>query len=494
MKKTKSAAVLGLSLACGMAAFAGQPASAAALQTSPDPAGTFATLSTTGPIDPGNAFFQSLGTNGRTCGTCHVPGNAFGLSAANAAARFSQTRGQDPLFAPVDGANCPTAQRGDAAAHSLIIGNGLIRIALPVPANDEFTNSVVHDPYGCALTLDPGTGQLMVSVYRRPLPATNLGFLSAVMIDGRETIAPLNDSSTFSANLVTDLTQQALDATTGHAQAAQPPTAQQLAQMVGFELGLFSAQSRDWIAGSLSNAGAQGGPTPLSNQPYYPGINDSLGGDPTGAAFDPAAMTVFTAWSNLPVAGTPLGAIRNAARQAIAAGEQIFDSAPLMITDVRGLNDNPALGSPTTIIGHCTTCHDAPNVGDHSVSLPIDIGTSHAPIAGLESDPNIAAALAALSVPDLPVYLISGCPDPSNPGQLATLYTSDPGRALITGKCSDVGRIKGLILRGLAARAPYFHNGAAATLPQVVSFYNKRFQMGLTAVQQLELAAFLASL
>lgn len=53
-------------------------------------------------------------------------------------------------------------------------------------------------------------------------------------------------------------------------------------------------------------------------------------------------------------------------------------------------------------------------------------------------------------------------------------------RALITGKCGDVGRIKGPILRGLAARAPYFHNGAGASLAQVVAFYNRRFEMGLT--------------
>jgi cytochrome c peroxidase len=73
-------------------------------------------------------------------------------------------------------------------------------------------------------------------------------------------------------------------------------------------------------------------------------------------------------------------------------------------------------------------------------------------------------------------------------------YTSDPGRALISGKCADLGRIKGPILRGLAARAPYFHNGAAATLTEVVEFYNQRFQMGLTDQEKADLVAFLKSL
>ena len=93
----------------------------------------------------------------------------------------------------------------------------------------------MQDPYGCALTTNP-QGQQIVSVYRRPLPTTNLGFLSAVMFDGRESLLyPLNSEPTFAANLNTDLTQQATDATLIHAQATQPPTATQLSQIVGFE-------------------------------------------------------------------------------------------------------------------------------------------------------------------------------------------------------------------------------------------------------------------
>ena len=57
-----------------------------------------------------------------------------------------------------------------------------------------------------------------------------------------------------------------------------------------------------------------------------------------------------------------------------------------------------------------------------------------------------------------------------------------------------MNRLKGPILRGLAGRAPYFHNGAAATLMQAVNFYNQRFQMSLTAEQKTDLVAFLNSL
>ncbi|MDE2052026.1 MAG: hypothetical protein KGJ72_13520, partial [Gammaproteobacteria bacterium] len=194
------------------------------------------------------------------------------------------------------------------------------------------------------------------------------------------------------------------------------------------------------------------------------------------------------------VAATPEEGRREAARRAIAAGERIVDTAPLIITGVRGLNDNPTLGKPAAIAAHCSTCHDSPDVGDHSLPVPLDIGTSHSTLPGTESDSSITAALAELDMPNLPIYLISGCPDSSDPSRPAPFYTSDPGRALITGKCSDLNRIKGPVLRGLAARAPYFHNGAAADLPQVVSFYDKRFQMHLTPEQKSDLAAFLAAL
>ena len=463
---------------------AGQPP-VPELQAFFDATGVTATLDVNGP-QPQGAFFQSLGTNGRSCATCHVASQAMGLSAAAAQFRFLMTAGQDPLFAPVDGANCPNARRNAPGAHSLMLQRGLLRVSLQLPAGAQYTLSVVHDPYGCALTPDPNGGLPFVSVYRRPLPAANLSFLSTVMFDGRETKAPLNADPTFMTNLIADLSQQATDATNGHAQAATPPTAAQVADIVGFELGLFSGQVYDARAGWLAADGATGGVLRLANQEYYPGMNDVLGADPTGAAFNPAAMTLFSAWS------ADSGA--SAARQAIAAGEALFDNAPLQITNVRGLNDNAALGKPASIAGTCTSCHDTPNTGNHSLPLPLDIGTSHTTLAGGEPDPSIAAGLAALSMPDLPVYLISGCPDPFGSGAPASFYTSDPGKALITGQCSDFNRGKGPILRGLAARAPYFHNGAAANLEELVNFYNQRFQMRLTAGQKHDLVAFLNSL
>jgi cytochrome c peroxidase len=74
------------------------------------------------------------------------------------------------------------------------------------------------------------------------------------------------------------------------------------------------------------------------------------------------------------------------------------------------------------------------------------------------------------------------------------IQTMDPGRALITGKWADIGKTKGPVLRGLPARAPYFHNGSAATLLDAVNFYETRFALGLTPSEKEDLVAFLSVL
>jgi cytochrome c peroxidase len=159
----------------------------------------------------------------------------------------------------------------------------------------------------------------------------------------------------------------------------------------------------------------------------------------------------------------------------VARGQVLFNTLPITITGVAGLNDLPGL---STVNGTCTTCHDSPNAGDHSVSQPLNIG-----IADYPGHPG-------LDISGLPVYTIQ-CNTTSPP---TSVRTTDPGRAMISGKCADIGKTKGPILRGLAARAPYFHNGSGTTLKDVVNFYNQRFNLKLTRQQQSDLIAFLKTL
>jgi cytochrome c peroxidase len=438
-----------------------------------DATGAVATFQPGGATFPAdNPFFQNLGTNGRTCFTCHQPAFGWSVSAASVAARFDATGGTDPIFRLVDGATCPSDDVSTPAAkrraYALLIDRGLIRIGLPMPAGAEFEVTSVRDPYDC--NTNPATGLInpsagIVSIYRRPLPSTNLGFLTAFMWDGREPT----------------LTSQAKDATLGHAQANAAPSDAQVAQMVAFESGIFTAQEIDRNAGALHGDGATGGAVALSLQlsKFFIGINDPFGQNPTGQTFDPNIFDVFRPWLGLGIGQVMVNTGDSPQqRRSIARGEEVFNTTPINITGVAGIND--ALGV-TSFAGFCGTCHDAPNVGNHSVKAPLDIGVAD---AGTRSPP-------VLDISGLPVFTLT-CKSGALAGRV--FQVTDPGRALISGKCTDIGKLKGPILRGLASRAPYFHNGSAATLLDVVNFYDQRFGIGFTARQKADLVNFLNSL
>lgn len=418
------------------------------LLAAPNPTGEARTYSTSGAIDTGNAFFQSLGTNGRSCASCHAHTDGWTVTPVGLQARFDATQGMDPVFRPNDGANSPLADvstvEARRQAYSMLLTKGLIRVGLEVPPNAEFELEAVDDPYGYASAKE-------LSLFRRPLPSTNLQFLATVMWDGRETFA--------GQTIHFDLSDQANGATLGHAEAVDPLSQAQRDEIVSFETSLFTAQARDAAAGELDAQRGLGGPRLLSRQPFFIGINDTLGSD-----FTPVAMTLFDGWTDLPAQDA-----LSQARRTVAHGQAVFNTKPINISDVRGLND--AIGVQT-IAGTCTTCHNTPNVGNHSTSLPLDI--SIADVGG--------------RTPDMPLYTLR------NKTTGEEFQTTDPGRALITGKWRHRGVFKGPILRGLATRAPYFHNGSAATLEDVVDFYDGRFAIGFTASERADLIAFLQSL
>lgn len=427
----------------------------------PDSQGALATMSSLGQIDPANAFFRDLGTNGRRCVSCHVPQAGWTITPAYLQDLFKRTnggacddgQGLTAVFRPLDGATSPTADvstlEARQHAYALLLSRGLIRVGLPLPANAEFDLVSVEDPYGFANAAE-------LSLFRRPLPTTNLKFDSAVMWDGRETVA--------GAPITADLTNQAATATITHARGLAPTLAQRTA-IVSLETSLATAQVLDKDAGELGAGDALGGPAQILAQPFYIGINDDFGDPVTGEKFSPVVFSLYDAWSSATGDSSP-------ARRAIARGQALFNGRTFAITGVSGINDEPAFGTPTSLVGTCGTCHDTPNAGNHSVSAPLDIGI----------------ASADLRTPDLPLYTFRN----KTSGELRRL--TDPGRALIDGKWAHLGRFKGPILRDLAVRAPYFHNGSAPDLASVVNFYNQRFAINLSAGEKADLAAFLGAL
>jgi cytochrome c peroxidase len=446
------------------------PAVIPELQRFRDPDGYSANYQAAGETaTEGEPFFMPLGTNGRTCQTCHQPSSGWSITPPRIQKAFHRSGGTAPLFRPVDGAVCPSADtstyQARLAAYDLVLNKGLIRVSikLPDPPTLQFSVIDIQDPYGCSTNPQFGLTsfgpaaptQGSVSVYRRPLPSTNLRFLMTVMWDGREA----------------SLQSQARDAALIHFQAAASPSDTQIAQIVAFESGLYSAQINSTGVGRLNDRGAQGGPIALAGQKFFAGINDPLGGNPTNVPFNPDAMTLFSAWED----ASATDAEQDPNADSVLRGERLFNEKPVKITGVAGLNDTP---DRATVKGFCTTCHDTPNVGNHSVPLAINIGVV-APVAD------------GLDTAGLPAFTLQ-----CDAGPLigTTYHVTDPGKALISGQCADIGNTKGPILRNLSARAPYFHNGSAPDLDHVVTFYDSRFGIGFTDQEKRDLIAFLKSL
>lgn len=514
-------------------------------------------------LDISNPFFQRLGKNQRTCASCHLPSAGWGISTIQTQAIFDASNGgvdQDrfglsAIFTPIDGANCPTDPVGTLAqrqiAYSALLNQGLIRIRIGVPTGAEFDVTAVADPYKCSATCGAGgsgppctTLGATLSEYRRPLPTTNFRALSTLMFDGRETIAgslslasPACTTPPCALPVCTTppctssgaLQNQANNATIEHMQGVGLTSIQEQ-QIVDFQFQNVSAQASDNLVGDLTAAGAQGGPRALHAQVAFIGHNDNfgdcidqacrkllapLGIGQRGATFNPRVFTIYNAWEGSP----------DPNRASIARGQALFNTFPISITNVSGINDEPAFCAaapsdpgctsspptgPTQLNGGCVTCHDTPNFGNHSVVAALNIGLA---------DPQPASAKTPIggTTPGafLPLYTATcnatgqahqactiGGPDcTAPPGGSAmagpacgSIQLTDLGRGLVTGKWKQLGRFKGPILRGMPARAPFFHNGFGTDPSKVLDFYEDRFGFVLSDPQRADLINFLNAL
>lgn len=396
-----------------------------------------------GSVKLDGAFFQSLGSNGRSCDSCHDVRTGWTVTPALLEELFARSQGLAPVFRTVDGSVSPEADVSTLAkrrqAYQLLLGKGLIRVGLPIPVNAEFSLAKVEDPYGFASARE-------LSLFRRPLPSANLRFLSTVMWDGRESHA--------GETVLSSLLTQANSATTGHAQG-QPLSGLVRQEIVDFEMALFAAQAKTASGIALAANGARGGAKELSTQGFAPGINSPL----NPATFDRQVFNLFSAWANA----------TDSQQRSIARGQEIFNSRTFVVRGVKGLNDLAGVEAlPLT----CSGCHNTPNAGSSSIGSMMDLGL----------------AAGERRTPDMPLYRLK------NLSTGETVETTDPGRALVTGKWSDIGRFKVPTLRNLSARAPYFHNGAADSIRAVIEFYNARFSIGLTEQDKQDLEAFQSAL
>lgn len=407
-------------------------------------AGRALTVTPTATLDVGGPYFNPLGANGRFCKTCHQFDQGWTITPTALQARFDASAGTDVIF-QFDGLNYLSAPQDTLdnrrASSSLLLSKGVIAIRLPAGATSpngavrDFRLVAVDNPYPAA----PGL-PAQVTMFRRPLPTTNLFGVTTVNWDGRNT--PVDDTKPGGVDIQLGLMNQANGATVLHAQSPTPIDTATRQAIVSQELAVFTAQDKSDAAGILYARSANGGAAALLSTPF------TFGATSPGHTF-----TIYDAWLGLS------GGI-NASRGKVAAGQVVFNSKSFAG-------------------GTCAGCHDDPDLGNNSTALSFfDVGVS---------DPARRAA-------DVPLYTFERLDAAGGTPTGELLQTTDPGRGLISAQWTDMNKFKVPTLRGLPARAPYFHDGSAATIQAVVDHYEARFAIPFTGSEKDDLIAFLESL
>ncbi|MFN8000252.1 MAG: hypothetical protein U0X75_04455 [Acidobacteriota bacterium] len=457
--------------------------------------GKLGVLLTGGPLEmKGHAFFEPQGINPRGCVTCHQPSNAMSVSVEAIRERWRVTNGEDPIFAAVDGSNNPKLPQALASSHSLLLNRGLFRVGLPWPPADktvkpEFIIEVVRDPTG--VNLDDTYGlkgaNPTISVFRRPRLSANLKYVlspddvfniktGTLMAVDPETGKPASMNMMADARHLT-LRQQANGAYRDHQEGRQGSLRREaLEQIVAFEQQVYLAQSHDRWGGSLVEAnGPLGlGPRALADGKIHVLANNNR--DPVFRLFD--------AWKTPATMAKELTDAQREFRASVARGNDVFMFRQFWIRDAAHIN-SIGLGNP--IKRTCATCHNTQMTGQDLAPGWVDVGTVNYPTW---TEPPVFSDKA-----ELPVFKLT-CDKGAAPHPYLgrVIYTNDPGRALITGKCVDIGSIVMGQFRGLAARAPYFSNGSAKNLRELVDFYDRRFDLKLTEQEKVDLVNFLSVL
>lgn len=445
--------------------------------------GRIGVLNASGPVETqGHPFFEPLGANGRACITCHQPAYGMTLSVAGIRQRWTATQGKDPLFAAVDGSNCPDLPQEKESSHSLLLNRGLIRVAIPWPPRNrklEFSIEVVSDPTGCNTSARYGlhSSAPALSVFRRPRMAANLKYVTnprpqfALKLGGLADVDP-ETGEPVSMNFMADarepsLRSQARNAVLQHEQRQEPISDAALRHIVDFESQIYVAQMSDAKAGSLTEAGGPPALGPRAMAAHRPGVLGDNDYDPVFQLFD--------AWKKPG---------QSEFRASVARGNDIFMFRQFWLRDATHIN-SIGLGNP--LKRTCATCHNAQMTGQDLSAGWVDLGTTNYPTW---TEPPLYSESR-----ELPVFKITCDKDaPPHPYLGRVIYTSDPGRALISGRCVDVGSIVMQQFRGLAARAPYFSNGSMQSLRELVDFYDRRFDMKLTEQEKQDLVNFLGVL
>src|SRR5215211_2826877 len=258
---------LGLTYALGPARVAQAGAGPDAIpngRPAPNPNGAAATFTTQGPsVDLTGEYFQAQGTNGRSCATCHIPEEAWGINPGTLQRLFGETGGRHPVFNKLDADNPdllpaePTEEQL-LASYSMLLSRGVFRRGGAPRAEREWDLIAVEDPHGYA-----NLGRLVH--WRRVMPTINHPLGSATINwDGGNTVG---------TDIHEGLAKQVRGNVIGAQQGpAAPPEV--VEEIVNFTSSLYTAQLLIPGVGRLDSDGARGGPEALATMPRGAGRFD----------------------------------------------------------------------------------------------------------------------------------------------------------------------------------------------------------------------------
>jgi cytochrome c peroxidase len=385
----------------------------------------------------GEALFNTAfaGTNGRSCASCHVPGEHFGLTPAHVAATLAANPA-DPLFNPID-ADDPTA----AVPTYEHLKKGLVRVTLNLPDNMD-----VIDFFGNVVTRPDRT----LDVWRAVPTVENAAITAPYQYDGRKGT----------------LQEQAQGAISTHSQG--PVVAQaDLDAIADFQKGEFTSNRAKWVANKLD----QGVPLAQIDRPELK--MDEL---------TPAQQRGLDIYNKAcePCHGG-------------ATTHQIVDRAvhdfsfPEIKTD-GNVQFDTSVTPPVPVLASRPT-DEFMNVGFANISYLGQLGfpgvfnsTVQLPQYRYRFYTDASRTVTRADLPPVPQF------DPNNPFVPATdangapivgpnflpqFWSTDPGRAIVTGDPHDFEAFDIPALRGIANTAPYFHDNSAETLRDAVNFYSR---------------------
>lgn len=411
----------------------------------PDVAGAALELASAPDTHPGQPLFEMAipGSNGRSCATCHVLDENTTLLPESVRARF-ESNPDDPLFDRLD-ADDPNAE----TLTFQHLEKGLVRVILPLPPNMD-----VVDLAGNVVT----TPERTIEVWRGVPSVANTAITGPYQLDGR----------------VASLEEQAQAAIEAHSQG---PTVgrEPLARVADFQRSLFSSP-RAWFVSELLEFGLPLDEVPIpedfmplsaperrGREVYAAACQPCHGSASTDRIVDREVHDLFFA---------ELGPDGNVHFEMVD-GQPV--AVPLPRPEDEFLNIGFGLASYLGQVGLLEAFNADVELPRYRFRFYTD-GTRTQPLTDL---PPLPVTESGDPLDPRPALDARGAPI-VGPNRVPQLFSTDPGRAVISGDPADFEAFDVPQLRGIAGTAPYYHDNSHETLKDVVDSYSRFLLSSIT--------------